>query len=75
MNECLLIFKKKVDKIAESDCLQFTTEVWKIEEDKKNLNDNLIIVNDDKFPYLDMEMYWNDSGKLKFQVHMKPNQN
>lgn len=63
-----------MDEIAESDCLQFTTEVWKIEEDKKNLNDNLIIVNDDKFPYLDMEMYWNKRGELKFQVHLKPNQ-
>ena len=74
MNEWLLIFKKKVDKIAESDCLQFTTEVWKIEEDREDVNDNLTIVNDDKFPYLNMEMYWNKRGELKFQAHLKPNQ-
>ena len=63
-----------MDEIAESDCLQFTAEVWKIEEDKEVVNDNLKIVNDDKFPYLDMEMYWNKIGELKFQVHLKPNQ-
>ena len=26
------------------------------------------------FPYLDMEMYWNERGELKFKLHLKPNQ-
>jgi hypothetical protein len=28
----------------------------------------------DRFPFLDMEMSWDDEGNLKFSVHMKPNQ-
>ena len=45
-----------------------------IEEDTGVKNDNLTIVNDKHFPYLDMEMYWNQRGELRFQVHLKPNQ-
>ena len=26
------------------------------------------------FPFLDMELYWNDVDKLNFKVHLKPNQ-
>jgi len=26
------------------------------------------------FPYLDMEMSWNDCGQLSFNIHLKPNQ-
>ena len=69
INEWLLTFQKKVDKITESNCPQFTAEVWKIEEDTEVKNDNLTLVDDKYFPYLDMEMYWNRRGELKFQVH------
>ena len=74
INEWLLTFQNKVDEIAECNCLQFTAEVWMIEEDTRVKNDNLSIVNDKYFPYLDMEMYWNQRGELRFQVHLKPNQ-
>ena len=33
-----------------------------------------MIISEKYFPYHDMEMYWNKRHKLKFQVHMKPNQ-
>ena len=49
INEWLLTFQNKVDKIAECDCLQFTAEVWKIEEDELVQNDNLTIIEDDFF--------------------------
>ena len=73
-NEWLLTFQENVDKLAECDCLQFTAEIWGIEEDITIKNDNLTIVREKLFPYLDMEMYWNKRGELKFQVHLKPNQ-
>jgi len=27
-----------------------------------------------KFPYLDMEFFWNDEGCLKTRIYQKPNQ-
>ena len=74
INEWLKMFQKKVDELAECDCLQFTAEVWGIKDDEKIINENLTIINDKVFPYLDMEMYWTDRGDLNFQIHMKPNQ-
>ena len=35
INRWLLTFQGHVDRLAESDCLQFTAEVWGIEEDVK----------------------------------------
>ena len=70
----LNLLQEKVDQIAECDCLQFTAEIWGIEDDKEIVNKNLTIIQDKVFPYLDMEMLWNDRGKLVFQVHLKPNQ-
>ena len=37
-------------------------------------NERLTVVNETHFPYLDMEIYWNDRYELKLQVHMKSNQ-
>ena len=74
MNTWLGKFQNEVNKLAESNCLQFTAEIWNIEEDEQIVNEKLTIITDKYFPYLDMEMYWNDRNHLKFQVHMKPNQ-
>ena len=67
-------FQEEMDKIVESNCLQFTAEAWDKEEDATILNEKLTIIKDKFFPYLAMEMYWDDRHELKFQVHMKPNQ-
>ena len=75
MNEWLEKFQNEVNKLAESKCLEFTCEAWNIEENEKIINKNLTIVTDKYFPYLDMEMYWNDRHDLKFQIYMKENQN
>ena len=57
MNNWLISFQNEVNKIAESNCLIFTAEVWDIEDDDTIVNDKLTIVKDKYFPYLDMEMY------------------
>ena len=75
MNNWLVSFQNKVNEIAESNCLIFTAEIWNIEDDDEIVNEKIAIVKDKYFPYLDMEMYWNDRHDLKFRVHMKPNQN
>ena len=66
INKWLLTFQGHVNRLAKSDRLQFTAEVWGIEEDVKIQNDNITIVSDEMFPYLDVEMYWNERGELKF---------
>jgi len=68
-------FQKQTDILAESNCLQFTLEVWR--EDKENYFKNhkmITMIKEKYFPYLDMEMYWDNLDRLKFQVHLKPNQ-
>ena len=74
INNWLEIFQCRVDRIAESKCLQFTMEVWAKDDNPLITNKNLTYVNDKHFPYLDMEMYWNENAELKFQVYIKPNQ-
>ena len=49
-------------------------EVWGQDNDPTIINEKLTNVEEIHFPYLDMEMYRNDSGELNLQVHMKPNQ-
>ena len=74
MNDWLEDFQEKINKMTESTCLQFTAEVWGIEKDPEVKNNRLEVVNEKVFPYLDMEMRWNEKEELRFQVHMKPNQ-
>ena len=52
----------------------FTAEIWDIKEDEKLVNEELTIVKDRYFRYLNMEMYLDDRHDLKFSVHTKPNQ-
>ena len=74
MNDWLENFQNEVNRLAESDCLQFTAEIWNIEEDERIENEKLTIITNKYFSYLNMEMYWSQRNHLKFQVHMKPNQ-
>ena len=55
--------------------MKFTAEIWHIEDDRIIINEKLTIIEETHFPYLDMEMFWNNRNELKFQVHMKPNKN
>ena len=62
----------------ESDGLQFTAEIWRPAENNINertiLNKNITIVKGKYFPFLNIEMYWNQNSKLRFKIHMKENQ-
>ena len=46
MNNWLIQFQNEVNKLAESDCLIFTAEVWNIKEDEDVKNDKLTIITD-----------------------------
>ena len=74
INAWLHRFQEKVDEVAQCNCLQFTAEIWGIEDDKKIVIKNFTIIQDKVFPYLDMAMFLNDRGELVFQIYLKPNQ-
>eukprot|EP00957_Ditylum_brightwellii_P176677 13457040-Ditylum_brightwellii.AAC.1 len=86
--EWLADFQSMVDNIAGGDYLQFTTTLWYPEaigepylegeqEDGKEVTQKMWkrvkVLEDESFPFLDMEMQWK-SGKLFFKVYHKKKQ-
>ena len=67
-------FQIRANDILNSEKLQFTTEIWcptKGETTTTQIDDTFTIVNSPSFPFLDMELYWNQNDGLAFKVHMK----
>ena len=80
MKRWMSIFQERVNLLAEGDYLQYTCIIWK---DKSILGEPpytppkgsiVTIRTDPTFPYLDMELYWNDDHQLESRVHLKENQ-
>jgi len=57
----------------ESDNLQFTVEIFGADKEDDIESDAVTVISGERFPFLDMEMYWKDEN-LKFCVHLKENQ-
>ena len=58
-----------------NDYLQFTCENWYPGERlSRNETKTTSMVMYKVFPFLDLELFWDDSGRLGFQVHQKKNQ-
>jgi hypothetical protein len=71
----LQAFQNEVNRIAGNEFLQFTAEVWKPNGEKIPKLDNKVQTNTDTFfPFLDMQLTWNEANGLSFGVHLKPNQ-
>jgi hypothetical protein len=68
------IFQARVNNLADSKFLEFTTEVWGNDRDNGRKYKAVGTTNKDYFPFLDMEMYWSPEGNLQFRVHLKENQ-
>jgi hypothetical protein len=58
--------------------LKFTAVLWKLNDTKlgnqKRLDNRILINTDICFPFLDMELSWNEKRELSFGVHLKLNQ-
>jgi len=65
-------FQERVNKLAESNHLIFTAVVWGQDRDDKTESWDVTVAKTKSFPYLDMEMYW-ENQELRFRVHLKPN--
>ena len=68
-------FLEKVEEIPENYYLQFMCATWNLGiRLSRNKTETILMVTDKIFPFLDLELLWDDSGKLEFQVHRKNNQ-
>ena len=73
IKDWLKTFQQTVDKAARNQHLQFTAEIWTIEEKSPTpaKEERVQIVTNDKFPFLDM---WSPEGDLQFSVFRKRGQ-
>jgi hypothetical protein len=74
INAWLEKFQGEINRIAGNDFLKFTAVIWTPNTTEKIKVGKVTNLTTNSFPFLDMEMRWDDSGSLKFGVHMKPNQ-
>ena len=74
----LKTFQLRVFDICGSEDLIFTSEIWMPTEETKattkKISKTISTVYAKYFPYLDMEVFWNNDDELNFKVHMKENQ-
>jgi len=69
-------FQRNINEIAGNKFLRFAIEIW----DPKNemvddiKHDKTKICKKKNFPFLDIELFYNDVDNLRFRVHLKENQ-
>ena len=67
-------FQASVDEVVGDDSVQFTMDAWLPDEESRELvPKRMNVVGEEKFPYLDSAMRWNEDDELCFGVHTKPN--
>jgi hypothetical protein len=67
-------FQLTVDELCDNSFLQFTAVMWHSGGRSSRSTTRLSVDTNPAFPYLDIEMYWSGRGRLRFRVHLKPNQ-
>eukprot|EP00957_Ditylum_brightwellii_P125519 9567517-Ditylum_brightwellii.AAC.1 len=73
----LQCYQSIVNKLAGGDYLQLTTNLWQpLAADEVNLlawkykkEEGVMVIYDAKFPFLNMEMFWDEKGEMRFQVY------
>ena len=68
-------FQMKVNELTGCEHLQLPVDIWNPDApiEKKARNRDLAMNHCKSFPYLCVELYW-QQGHLKFRIHLKPNQ-
>eukprot|EP00957_Ditylum_brightwellii_P181570 13830514-Ditylum_brightwellii.AAC.1 len=71
----LQCYQSIVNKLLGGDYLQLTTELWQppaademnllVQKDKKE--EGVTVIYDAKFPFLGIEMFWDEEGEMRFQ--------
>ena len=73
--EWLESFQRAINEFTGSEHLQFTVEIWNPDavNGPKPSTKMVTICDKKQFPYLDMELYWQQK-ELKFRVQTKEHQ-
>lgn len=67
-------FQSRVNEIVGNDGIKFTMDIWKPEEESRTVIPKVMnVVGGNAFPYLDMEMAFDEENDLCFAVYTKPN--
>ena len=78
INNWLQTFQLRSDELCGNNALQFTCDIWvdnkKEIDSTAGLSSKISLVKSNKFPYLDLAMFWADNDKIQFEVYMKENQ-
>jgi len=73
IGDWLTNFQSKVNEIVGNDSIQFTMDIWKPGEESRTLvPDKVKVVGTDAFPYLDMQMKFDEENMLCFECYSKP---
>jgi hypothetical protein len=73
LEQWLFNFQAKVNEDVGSTDIQFTMDIWKPGEASRTIVPKKVkVVGTDSFPYLDMEMKYDDDDHLCFGVYTKP---
>ena len=85
IDDWMKTFQFKVNDSCGNKDLQFTTSIWNLDEKNTSnheekeekiykYNDAIKIYGRDHFPFLDLQLKWNNNDELKFKVCVKENQ-
>ena len=66
-------FQKAINHYATNNFLKFTVTIWGANRDDRSKHPKVSIDTQEYFPFLDMELFWNQE-KLSTRIHLKPNQ-
>ncbi len=73
LKDWLFDFQAEVNRITDSDDLQFTMDIWKPGEQSRELvPKKMNVIGEESFPYLDMKMEYDENRKLSFGMYSKP---
>ena len=66
-------FQSRVNEIVGDDSIQFTMDIWRPGEQSSTLIPGKVeVVGTDAFPYLDMQMKFDENDMLCFECYSKP---
>ena len=83
LHNWLRIFQSEVDQLLGTVHIQFTMEIWRLGQQSNVFRDSEVSIpgigtfhrisvnGKTSFPYLDIQLSWNETGRLIFRVYRK----
>ena len=71
MENWLRKFQKRIEEVKKGE-IKFAMDIWKLNVETEKLRKGVKIVGGNSFPYLDLNMNFNEEDELNFSVYWKP---